>query len=380
MLRFLGGLLGMEDPAEARELSKELFNAAMHPESRVTIKRGEESLVKRRRDFLLGALSSAIERDGKKLYNNDERQACYSNHGSIYHRLHLREINDMDIYVILHGDGMTYEGEPLLPRTRSVSPGPNAMEFTWSGMNPSAVDPARTTTQWMMGFFRGDASYGGRPITDLGDSHTVVQRIIGMVEAAVFDNGKRTVQQTRGRRGAVLTEYGSRPKVSFDFIPVFVVRREGSLYNVLPDGNGGWEYNPTQEVMQSVGETHRLYPRDQQNRILGAKDIIKVLKVFKTMDDWETWHGVTSFVILYAVHEVLSPEFRAQDLNQRRLRMVVDKINEWIRRGGFKDPYTAKKLELRRPEIQTTNDTIRRLSAFLAPRSRQDTIGVVTMY
>ena len=326
------------------ELSRALFKAAQHPESPSTIVSKTEKLVKRRRDSVLGNLCQAIKKDGKWLYSHPDDggqhalQASFSKHGSVYHRLHLKKINDIDIYVILYGAGLTYRGSRLLPRPDSVpaKDNPNARAF-----GASSADH------------------------ELGDSIRAVQWMIRMVHAAIPANAHHKIRETPGRRGAVLLNYGQKGRVNFDFIPVFVAKGDTGHFHVLPDGRGGWEYNPTDRIMRMVDEYHALYPRYPEQKVLGVKDIIKVLKVFKTQDHWESRHGVSSFVILCAADKLLQDpglagRFKEEQFNQKRIQMVLDQINMWISQGGFADPYTGKRLVLRGSKIQLTDQLMTR--------------------
>ena len=332
----------MAEP-ELSTTSRRLFDAVVAPYSPMTIKTEVEKSLKRRREHVIGNLCQAIKRDGKWLYSHPDDggqhalQASFSKHGSVYHRLHLREINDIDVYVVLYGAGLTYRGERLLPRPHSVTAtdNPNARAF--------------------------GASFADHK---LGDSDRAVQWMVRVLKAAMPAEAHR-IKQTPGRRGAVLSSYGSN-SMSFDFIPVFLAKGDRENFHVLPDGRGGWQRNPTERVMRGLDKAAHDHPRDQLRKVLGLKDIIKVLKFLKRKDSWESRNGVTSFVIKYAVEKV-SPRFRSQVLNQVRIQIVIDQINEWISRGGFIDPYTGQKFELRRPVIPVTEDLFRKVITARAP-------------
>jgi len=61
--------------------------------------------------------------------------------------------------------------------------------------------------------------------------------------------------------------------------------------------------------------------------------------------DWKHSHGITSFMLRFAVSE--SMQAQSTSYNHKQLAHAIAKLQDWLNRGFFLDPYTHEKHDFR---------------------------------
>mmetsp|Transcript_29258 Transcript_29258/g.41186 ORF Transcript_29258/g.41186 Transcript_29258/m.41186 type:complete len:263 (+) Transcript_29258:84-872(+) len=114
----------------------------------------------------------------------------------------------------------------------------------------------------------------------------------------------------------------------------------------------------TKRDMQFFLELGSNFPRDTKQKILGFRDIVKMLKFSGQKLDWEETNGITSFIIRFATAAVFRQEPRGPShSNQKTLERVVEQLNSWIEQKSFKDPYSDEYHQLKGNNIDTETVT-----------------------
>lgn len=275
-----------------RELSDKIFNITTSPS--VYVSRDATKAAKSHRKWLLAQIRNAVVEDGKVLVSPSD-DAAFSQHGSLFHRLHVHGTStfDIDVYVVLNGAHLTSGTHSLDGRPREPN---NLGKFQF----PLHGDAAAA---WMC---------------------TIVRRVIG---------DRAVVKQTR--RGATFEDFGPK-KRSYDIIPAFMYKEDGNVFHIIPNEKG-WEVNPTTRDMQTVIDLDREFSRDSDRKVLGYRDLVKLLKRLKDILGWGASHGITSFMIRFAVSETL--ERSSSRYNHKQLAAAIDQLQRWFDQGYFPDPY-----------------------------------------
>lgn len=290
-----------------REISDQIFLVVTSPD--MAREREQVTEGKKQRDWLLAHVRSAVLQDGKDLLS-DSGDTSLSRHGSLFHRLTLGVINDVEIYVILNGHGLLWEGFPF-----AGSLGPNR--------NNSA--------------FPSDF----RSIDMAGWMCRIVCRALSQWDAEY--------RVSQSARGAKITALGS-PGRDYDVIPAFMLKDgSGQLWHILPNG-GRWELTPTKLDMQMVIDVDRQFCRRQEEKILGYCDLVRAVKSLSEKRGWFDNHDAASVVIRFAVAEGLHCARAGSEpaFNQVCIDGAIAVLSGWIRAGHFKDPYSEELIEFSR--------------------------------
>jgi len=275
---------------------------------KVRTSRKDSKKAQSQRAHLIPQIRNTVRADGKTLVGDDD--FAFSKHGSLFQHLTGERVHDIDIYVTLNGASLCW--------------GVNILEANSSGKEPSNLDKfsyplhAETAAKWMVG---------------------IVSKIVG----------EEKVTQTK--RGALISGYGNR---DYDIIPSFLFRKGENYFHVIPNGDV-WESNPTSLDMQMVRELGKDFVRDDTNKILGFRDVVKLLKFLANICKWKDNNGISSFIIRWATVKTFRSlkESRKQTsvFNQKTLAQVIDELNIYITNKCFCDPYTDKKVVLNGPPI-----------------------------
>lgn len=293
--------LSAADTQRAR--SDALFNLATS--SDVIVPRKDTTSAKEQRKWLLAQVRNAVIENGKELVSASDG-TTFSAHGSLFHRLHVRGSHDIDVYVGLDGAGLNWGGTALVGRPGSEGKNLRAFQLPLT---------AAAAAQWMFSIVRG--------------------------VLAKFQAGGKVSQ---GRRGAAISGFGPKRR-DYDIIPAFLFRdADGHTHHIIPAGDC-WERNPTSRDMRLVIELDAEFSRDQQGKILGYRDLVKLLKRLSAALDWKRSHDITSFMLRFAVSE--SMQERSTSFNHKQLARAIATLQEWLNRGFFLDPYTNERHELR---------------------------------
>jgi len=157
-------------------------------------------------------------------------------------------------------------------------------------------------------------------------------RIVRRVLSAYQAGGK----VSRSQRGAVITGYGLK-KRDYDIIPAFLFKdADGHVHHVIPNGKQ-WQVNPTGRDKRLVIELDVQFSRDSERKVLGYRDLVKVLKRLKDALGWQHSHGITSFMIRHAVS--LTLEESTSRFNHKQLAAAIGQLQRWLNAGSFPDPY-----------------------------------------
>ncbi|MDR3571787.1 MAG: hypothetical protein P4L81_06380 [Candidatus Pacebacteria bacterium] len=141
----------------------------------------------------------------------------------------------------------------------------------------------------------------------------------------------------RSRRGATFEDFGPK-KRSYDIIPAFMYKIDGQAHHIIPNDDA-WEANPIQRDMQTVIDLDREFSRDAERKVMGYRDLVKLLKRLKDVLGWGKSHGITSFMIRFAVSATL--ESSASRFNHKQLAAAIALLQQWLDAGSFPDPYAA---------------------------------------
>jgi len=228
-------------------------------------------------------------------------------------------VNDIDLYVILNGLGLFYQGKAL-----------DGRQYVTTSMildkTPFGGWPADVLIDWVCRIVKG------------------------------FPEGNHSKAE-KSPRGAKLI-YGMK---TYDIIPAFqYTDPRGMRYHLIPSGDGSWTWNPTDYDMNRVLMLEKRYPRNQEKRWIGYKDCVKLFKVIARELDWKPLKGITSFHIRFAVEEARNRgiDWAMKFKNLVWITKTISVLNEYLR-SGFLDPY-----ENRRVVFQSTNSI--ELQDFLA--------------
>lgn len=278
----------------------------------IAASQSEAKSAKNQRAWLLAQIRNEIVADGKQLLTESD-EASFSKHGSLYLRLHGQTLNDIDVYVVLNGCGSKWGEVFLEGRGEALK-----NEATRGLFDPST---SLRTTQWMQ---------------------TIMKRVV--------EQHHMSVTFQAGARGAKIAGFGPK-KRNYDVIPAFQYRDErGRIFHLIPSGNG-WESNPTENDRCLVAQLDSRFARDPDRRLLGYRDLVKLLKFVASQQDWQSTADVTSFMIRHAVADALHegpPREQKRVSNQATIDRIVRKLNAWRKQGFFLDPYTKQRQPLRR--------------------------------
>ena len=246
------------------------------------------------RAALLRMLRVAAKRLGEQLAS-DSDDAAFSKHGSLFQQLSGPRLNDVDVYVVLDGARLRWHGHEL------NGPPCNAVTRTQVGNPKDAID--------------------------------LMMRIIRAVEPPL--------DAARSDRGATLSHGG----ISFDVIPAFSFSKQGKTCHLIPAVDG-WEENPTLHDSEERNRLATEYPSRPELKLLGYCDLVKLFKFIKRSCGWTESHGITSFMIRWAVSKAVQKRCFPEQGNRARFNLVLTQLNACIQRGAFKDPYTGKERAL----------------------------------
>ena len=287
-----------DEQGGVRGLSDSLFRVGTS--APIVVKRDDVKSAKRQRSWLLAQIRNAVIESGRQLVSPSPEHA-FSKHGSLFHRLNAQHINDIDVYVVLSGNELMWNGKQLEGSTGKVG----VVEHR------APLPSARSQAKWMF---------------------EVVSNVLSEHDA--------TNKVSEGTRGAVVKKFGTKER-NYDIIPAYLYKDDqGNHHHIIPADGGVWESNPTAEDMRAVIELDKKFQRDSETKKLGYRDLVKVLKYLRTGMQWDVTPGITSFMIRFAVQDALASS--VSEYNQKNIANALAVLQSWITGGGFCDRYTGK--------------------------------------
>ena len=337
---------------DSQSLSDELFHFVTGPDSAAERSRQDDANAKRQRLGLITDIRSTLTRGGGDCLVSDHDEDSFSYHGSLYKRTHPRLLNDIDIYVVLNGDGLFWDQETssVTSRTGSRSRHENLhhpYHSSWSDRFASKSDPV--TSRSTLPLVARDDGTGcvnvpfntSRHRNNNVDPREAIRWLHSVVHEVFSDCSMPWIREhiTESSRGVKIISVGT-PSRNFDVIPAFLLRRESYRFHIIPQLEGNvvrWSLVATDFEKMKVSSSDRLFPSIPEAKVLGYRQLLKLMKFIARHRDnrWLEKSGISSFVLEWTVLN----EMRLSDSanNYDRIEKIVEYLNYVIRYGCYRD-------------------------------------------
>ena len=302
-------------------LNDELYRFATKERSTAVKSHRNVQKAKNQRKGLVDAIRTQIVTEGDYLVSDHDNDN-FSCHGSLYKNTSIRELNDIDMYVVLNGDTLLWNNwNKTLVRQAQTQTALGVRRYEAGGpvRRQSAGFNARLSTTFARverRYISQSASLQGRggsrrlpsfavagPVSAVQARAWMKSLVETVLRGPAFACSRCTVVTTG--RGVAISGLGNPPR-TFDVIPAFLFKRDNVRYHVIPNGSQ-WEQVATETEQAEIDALDEAFPSVPGQMLLSYRQMVKLIKTIKKDPDhkWKEKYGVTSFMVEEAVKEAM---------------------------------------------------------------------------
>ena len=295
--------------AQKKNLSDELYLFEVKQEEN-SHEKGTDARDQRKR--LITALKLSVGVENLVSENDDD---SFSYHGSTYKGTEVPGENDIDVYVVLNGKGLSWD-DSLRELVDAREPS--------SGVSSDKVFPLCGVGEPLRPFERKNP-------------REAIKWMLGKVHSTVQGGGyTHAPSRKETSHGVCIQNEMSSKSRNFDVIPAFLYKKDGSRFHVIPNKSGGWVSCATEIDKAEIKALDKRFQSDTESKRLGYSQLVRLVKRISRHREqkWRTMYNVNSFMLEHIVKDALVKD-ATNYLNQNIIASVVERINYAIGNGHY---------------------------------------------